>query len=267
MITALDTAPFIAAALGVGGIGVWISQRRELILRWCTWAVAAPVVGGLLWLEAPGAAVLAAGLGIACAVEYGRLTQLPSLDQAILALLVAALPFAAWLAPSRLPYLTIGALLALALVPLLDHDTTDGLRRLAYGTLGLLWLATLSGLVLLGPAAFVLVLAVSLADVAAYCGGRLVKGPYLSPLSPAKRWSGLLIGGAAGVGLLWLFGALSPALAIAVFVGAPIGDLLESMVKRGANVKDAGSWLPGFGGMLDRVDSLLIALAVAVVLS
>ncbi len=44
-----------------------------------------------------------------------------------------------------------------------------------------------------------------------------------------------------------------------VAVGAVWGDLLESAIKREFQVKDAGTWLPGFGGLLDRVDSLIIA--------
>jgi phosphatidate cytidylyltransferase len=55
-------------------------------------------------------------------------------------------------------------------------------------------------------------------------------------------------------------------MAVAVAVGGPAGDLLESMIKRGVQTKDAGRWLPGSGGLLDRIDSLLIALAVLLVL-
>jgi phosphatidate cytidylyltransferase len=267
MITMVETAPYVAGALGVGGVGVWLSRRRELILRWSTWAATAPVVGGALYFGAPGAAMLAAGIGVVCAAEYGRLVRLPSPDRVAVAAAGCVTALAAWLAPHALPRLVVAAIIAVAAVPVVLGDRADGLRRLGLGVIGVVWLSALSGLVLLGPATFPLFFAVSLADVAAFCGGRLIGGPRLSPLSPAKRWAGTLCGGAAGLAVLAVLGALTPALAVAVVFGAPLGDLVESMVKRGADAKDAGAWLPGFGGLLDRVDSLLLALPIAVVLS
>ncbi|WP_157251279.1 phosphatidate cytidylyltransferase [Nonomuraea typhae] len=259
----LDTAPYLAGALGVSGLAVWASQRRELIQRWLTWAVAAPVVTLALLAGSYGAAALAALIGLVCAGEYARLVRLRPPETVILAGAAAALPFMPFLpAVQAVPV----ALLAVALAPVIGGDAEDGGRRAAYGVFGVLWLAPLTGLVTMPPAtAFALCLAVALADVCAWCGGRLIGGPALSRLSPAKTWGGVAGGAAGGLAVLMLLGALTPVTALAVVAGAPLGDLLESMLKRGAGVKDAGGWLPGFGGLLDRVDSLLVALAVVVV--
>jgi phosphatidate cytidylyltransferase len=255
----------VAGALGAGGVGVALSGDRELRRRWLTWAVTAPLVGGLLALGAAGAAALAAGLGVVAAGEYARLARLDRADRALLAAAAVAL-LLALLADRGALAVTPYLLLAAALPALLSGDTKTGLRRAALTAFGVLWLPwSLSHLVLLGGTAFAVCAAVSVGDVTAWCGGKLVGGGRLSALSPNKTWGGVA-GAAAGAALtLALLGEFSLPLLAAVAVGGVLGDLLESMAKREAGVKDAGSWLPGFGGLLDRIDSLLIVLPLAAV--
>jgi phosphatidate cytidylyltransferase len=111
-----------------------------------------------------------------------------------------------------------------------------------------------------------LALATALSDVGAFTAGKLFgrHTPHLAQrLSPSKTVAGLggnLAGAALGVLLLQ---PQRPLLLLVVAIGAVWGDLLESLLKRSAGAKDAGSWLLGFGGLLDRLDSLLVVLPLA----
>lgn len=266
MITVTSLAPYLGGALVLGGVAVAASRRRELLIRWCAWAVGVPLVTGAFWWGEPGTAAVAIVVGVIAVTEYGGLMRLGRPDRVVLAAAVTGVVLAAWLAPGHVFRVAgIGAL-AVAAVPLLTGDADRGLHRLGAGLLGLAWLSVLAALVPLGASALALFVAVSVADIVAYFAGQGIGGPRLSPLSPAKRWSGTLAGAAAGLGVLAVLSALSWPMAVAVAVGGPAGDLLESMVKRGAQAKDAGRWMPGSGGLLDRIDSLLVALAVLLVL-
>jgi phosphatidate cytidylyltransferase len=107
-------------------------------------------------------------------------------------------------------------------------------------------------------------------DTAAYFVGRSMgKNPLAPHLSPKKTWEGTVAG---------FLGSLIVALIFARFISVPlphllamaavgnvagqVGDLLESAYKRSAGIKDSGSILPGHGGVLDRIDALILAIPV-----
>ncbi len=136
-------------------------------------------------------------------------------------------------------------------------------------------------------------LAVWSGDIFAYFVGKSLGRHRMSPrISPKKTWEGAIASILASVviGTLWfqhapqvssallrvglidrrsgMFGLEQPhlwpiiLLSAAVNIAAQLGDLVESLIKRGAGVKDSGSILPGHGGMLDRIDAMLFAVPV-----
>ena len=262
--------------LALSGVAVAVTGRAEVRRRWVTWLLIAPVAGLPVWLDVRTTALLAAGLAIQGCREYAALVRLQRAETTLLLTAAVAMPAVAWLHPSILNLTPLFAL-GMAVPALVRGDADTGMHRAAFAALGLIWIPwSLAHLVLLRGHAFELCFAAAAADVAAWCGGkglrsfpgfgRFARRP-LSPLSPNKT-----VGGAVGALLgaafvLWLLGMLTLPLVVAVGCGGVAGDLLESMVKRGAGVKDAGSWLPGFGGLLDRIDSLLIVLPLAAALS
>ncbi|GAB3389404.1 hypothetical protein GCM10027568_11610 [Humibacter soli] len=121
-------------------------------------------------------------------------------------------------------------------------------------------------------ATLILVVAV---DTGAYAAGlSFGKHPMAPTISPKKTWEGFA--GAAAVALIagvllavfmlhaaWWFGLIFGAL---LLITATLGDLTESLIKRDIGIKDMSSWLPGHGGFLDRLDSILPSVALAYVL-
>jgi phosphatidate cytidylyltransferase len=108
------------------------------------------------------------------------------------------------------------------------------------------------------------------ADTAAYFVGRAIgKHPLAPHISPKKTWEGSLAGliGSLAVAYafhFWLTIPLPHLLAMATLgnIAGQMGDLLESAYKRSAGVKDSGSLLPGHGGILDRIDGLILCIPV-----
>jgi phosphatidate cytidylyltransferase len=107
-------------------------------------------------------------------------------------------------------------------------------------------------------------------DTVAYFVGRAIgKHPFAPILSPKKTWEGA-VGGFVGsllVGVAfskWIHVSMGQMLAMAAVgnVAGQVGDLLESAYKRSAGVKDSGTLLPGHGGILDRIDALILAIPV-----
>ena len=205
---------------------------------------------------------------------------------------IAALPFWRQLVGSLLlddVWCVLGAVVMAAFLEQMIRHRIDGaIGRIAATLLAVLYLGVGSAILLViriewGIGALVLFLAaVKCTDIGAYFTGTAVGRHKLIPwLSPGKSWEGLVGGLAAGAGAamlaVWAFGrypnlALEMSLAQAAVFGAVVGlfgqfaDLCESLLKRSAQVKDSGALVPAFGGVLDILDSPLLAAPVAYVL-
>jgi phosphatidate cytidylyltransferase len=115
---------------------------------------------------------------------------------------------------------------------------------------------------------FLLYAIVWLGDTAAfYCGSAWGRHKMAPSVSPNKSWEGAVAGFAVGIlaTVVWSYfrlGEVRPQLllvAAATAIAAQLGDLFESLLKRGVNVKDSGHRLPGHGGFFDRMDAMLFA--------
>jgi phosphatidate cytidylyltransferase len=265
--------PDVAVRTGVGGIGL-------LVILGIVLPLATREIGTLFAAERVRPYPLIAAFGSGALVLHAFLTQFPPfklIAASVLAFIVAFIPLLA------------------ALRRAWDKQTQEAIVRMAGTVLASLYLGGLGWFLMAvrvkqaqSPEGFkgtttiilMILLMVKFTDIGAYFGGRALGRRKLIPwLSPGKTWEGLACGLATAAGVALVFVLLRgdvpnhPEHGIpanwtwwrAIIFGAVIGgigqvgDLLESLMKRDAEVKDSGKLVPGFGGVLDIIDSPLLA--------
>lgn len=178
--------------------------------------------------------------------------------------------------PSLYFALPAGAILLLTLIPILSQRVNNLYQQLSFAGRGYLYLIWTTGhLILLqqlaGDGLLILTaVSIALSDAMQFVVGKLMGRHIISQaVNPRKAWEGLigdLIGAGAGVAL---FSFALPTqftliekivLVILIGLGAAWGDLISSLIKRAADVKDWGNIIPGHGGLLDRANSMVVAI-------
>jgi phosphatidate cytidylyltransferase len=246
--------------------------QREIVLRVLSAAgLAALALGATLYSPWTFLALVVLGGGVV-AWEWGRLTRGTGFDATTLIATASVAILAISVAMNRAAY-GILLLAAAAVAIAFSRDTSfsrpwaiAGLLYAALPAAALMWLRNDEAF---GAAAIIYLFAVAwTTDTASYAVGRLIGGPKLAPdISPQKTWSGFIAGILApslvGYVAAMVFESGSAFRLALVSVGLAVacqfGDLLESWVKRRFGAKDSSRLIPGHGGLLDRIDGLMMA--------
>lgn len=273
----------------------------ELAKRVITAGIAAPVALVMVYVGGLPLAAFLSAVSAGCAWEFFRIARAGGLDplDALGIPLAGAIPLAVYAAAIGLyrPSLAVPAVVLLIILATVIWARGTQRRPLGAAAATVLGILYSGGLLAFGFAlrehpyavgrragsalvALPLILTWA-SDIGAFFVGRAVGGRKLIPsVSPGKTVSGALGGLATTVLASWLYvrfvlipvGSLAMTVPGALLFGlvislsAQVGDLTESLLKREANVKDSSHLIPGHGGLLDRLDSLLFVLPVAYLL-
>ena len=256
--------------------------------RILTALVGVPLLVGAIWLGFPWLTILVATAAILGLREFYGIA--PGIWRPTI-FLVGALWTVAFIIAGQLssegfrfgPHIVLGTWLIISVFSLLVRRSPRGLVSWAYSVAGPIYLGFLLAHALLlreagstddfGRDWVLFALLVTFAtDTGAYLTGRaLGRHPMAPSISPGKTWEGAIGGFAWAVGIAVGLGALlqlSTPLWQEVLLGgivgvvSQLGDLAESRLKRATGVKDTGALLPGHGGILDRLDSIVFTVPV-----
>jgi len=257
-------------------------NRRNLAVRIATSVVLVP---GLVWATVEGGVIFATVAAVAAAGMAAELLLMFGAGYGVAGVfgvgVAGVIPLCTVLAPEGVMFppwgglALAGATVLLLVLFLFRRGPPEEIpRRVSVVALSWLYCGLLLGVAVglrrqHGFAWVFLAYAVTWGnDTFAYFAGHLLgRHKLMERISPKKTWEGFaggILGSLVGAALCWwvLMREATP-LSTALWVGAgasvvgPAGDLVESMIKRAAGVKDASHLIPGHGGLLDRVDSLL----------
>jgi phosphatidate cytidylyltransferase len=239
----------------------------------------APIVLGVVWFLPPGATTLLAAVAAGLAViEYCALAKALGIEVQRATAAVTAVAACIAVGYGEIPFdgVVLFTVLAAGTAAVAKGQPAPGTLAAAAATaFGLVYIGVPLGAIasvrLIGgrEAVLLLIATIVISDSAQYYTGRAFGRVPLAPsISPKKTREGAIGGLVFGtaaliVGGRYVFPASSLAMlagtGLAVVVFGIIGDLFESLLKRGAGVKDSSALIPGHGGILDRIDSWLFA--------
>jgi phosphatidate cytidylyltransferase len=253
-------------------------RKTQLFQKVFSWSVMAPTFLAAIFFGGVVGLVVIGYMVVQGLAEYSRLVGVRRRYGWLLVVAAILTIIGSGLLPEYFLFAPLLFFVLVTLTPVVTGEVEGAHYQVTSTLFGYLYIAfSLSYLVFIrvvethGVAILLLVgVSVALSDVLAFTVGGIFGGPKLAPaVSPNKTWAGVagnVVGAFAGWGLMWF--AIPPEWSVTTRVLVPIvtaaaavyGDLVQSFVKRDFAVKDAGDLLPGFGGLLDRIDSLLVGL-------
>jgi phosphatidate cytidylyltransferase len=275
----------VMALIVIGLAAVLLSQRRSLtvwrrstlFLRARTWFVIGPLFVVAVFAGGFVAFLLATFVVVQGCSEFARIAGIERRYAYLLILWGELGLLVAALARDFFDFLPFGFFVALTLVPILSGQITDAHRQVANTLVGYVFVALPMAYIVLVKSAepwglnflLIVTVAVALSDIAAYAAGSVLRGRKLMPrVDPAKTWGGVLgnlVGAAVGVAWLWV--AVPPewsraavvVLVLVIAAGSVWADLTGSFIQRAFRTEVRSTVILGYGGVLNRVDSLLMA--------
>ena len=281
---AMAAGLLIAAGAALAACRWWCGGLDHAWKAYCGWLVMVPLLFGAIFLGREATVVFFTVVALLGFKEFARAT---ALDQDWLMTAAVCLGIVAVGVVAVVPDPTLGVLgwyglfmalpvfvsAGLLLIPIVRNRTKGQLQVLALAIVGFLYFGWMFGhLAFLANAGHAysyllyLLFAVEFNDVAAYtCGKLLGRHALRCNISPKKTWEGAVAAVALSLALPWLLRDTFPHrearyllfIGLIVGIGGQLGDLALSVIKRDLGLKDMGSAIPGHGGILDRIDSLI----------